>query len=167
MWALWVHTVQGKSGIERRERLNRPQIKIRVNVFIHDVSAERFWEIRRPLPPVKIATNLNLISIDRLNDDLLEVPFVFTINYNPAVAQISFKGKAHVSGDREELKKINTAYGEKKAPPPAIVQTISNVVFLESVLISRTLNVPPPIPLPQVPLAGEVKKGKAEPSYRA
>jgi hypothetical protein len=150
----------------RRERLNQPQMKIRVNVFVRDVSAERLWEIRRPLPPVKIATNLNLISVNKVGEDLLEVPFVFTINYNPAVAQISFKGMAHVSGEKEELTKIYTAYGEKKAPPPAIVQTISNVVFLESVLISRTLNVPPPIPLPQVPVAGE-KKGKTEPSYRA
>lgn len=150
----------------RRGRLNQPQMKIRVNVFIRDVSAERLWEIRRRLPPVKIATNLNLISVNKVSEDLLEVPFVFTINYNPAVAQISFKGMAHVSGDKEELKKIDAAYGEKKAPPPAIVQTISNVVFLESVLISRTLNVPPPIPLPQVPVAGE-KKGTAEPSYRA
>jgi len=97
---------------------------------------------------------------------LLEVPFVFTINYNPAVAQISVKGKANVTGDKEELEKIYADYGEKKAPPPMIVQTISNVVFLESVLISRTLSIPPPIPLPKVPLASRKKK-KTELSYRA
>ncbi len=143
-------------------------MKIRINVFINNLSAERFWEIRRPLPPVKIATNLNLISVNKMKDELLEVPFVFTISYNPAVAQINVKGKANVSGDKEELKKIYASYGEKKAPPPIIVQTISNVVFLESVLISRTLNIPPPIPLPQIPLAGgEKEKGKSEPSYRA
>jgi len=150
----------------RRKRLTQQKMKIRANVFINNVSAERFWEIRRPLPPVKIATNLNLISINKPNEDILEVPFVFVISYNPAVAQISVKGKAHVIGDKEELKKIYDAYKEKKAPPPIIVQTISNVVFLESVLISRTLNIPPPIPLPKVPLASDKKK-KVEPSYRA
>jgi hypothetical protein len=140
-------------------------MKVRVNVFLNNVSAERFWEIKRPLPPVKIATNLNLISINKSSENELEVPFVFTINYNPAVAQINFKGKAHVAGKKEELKKIADAYKDKKAPPPVIIQTISNVVFLESVLISRTLHIPPPIPLPRVPLAGEKKK--TEPRYRA
>lgn len=147
-------------------RVSQPKTEIRVNIFINSVSAERFWEMRRPLPPVKIATNLNLISVNKVTDDLLEVPFVFTINYDPAVAQMSFKGKAHVAGDKEELKRIFAAYGEKKAPPPVIVQTVSNVVFLESVLVSRTLNIPPPIPLPKVPVAGE-EKTKTEPSYRA
>jgi len=141
-------------------------MKIRVNVFINNISAERFLEISRPIPQVQIATNLNLINVERLNEHMLEVPFVFTINYNPTVAQISVKGKAHVAGDKEELKNIYHAYKKKKAPPPVIVQTISNVVFLESVLISRTLHIPPPIPLPKIPLAGGEKK-KTEPSYRA
>ncbi|MFP3985777.1 MAG: hypothetical protein ACLFU9_07445 [Candidatus Bathyarchaeia archaeon] len=146
--------------------MDQPQMKIRVNVFINNISAERLWEVGRPPPSVKIATNLNLISVNKLSGGLLEMPFVFTISYNPAVAQISFKGKAHVSGDGEELKKIYGSYKEKKAPPPMIVQTISNVVFLESVLISRTLNIPPPIPLPKLPVAGDEKK-KTEPTYRA
>ncbi|UCH31006.1 MAG: hypothetical protein JSV05_05715 [Candidatus Bathyarchaeota archaeon] len=97
---------------------------------------------------------------------MLEVPFVFVISYNPAVAQISFKGKAHVAGDRNELKRIHDSYGDKKVPPIVIAQTISNIVFLESVLVSRTLSIPPPIPLPKVPLARSDRK-KTEPSYRA
>jgi hypothetical protein len=38
----------------------------------------------------------------------------------------------------------------KKTAAQIIIQSISNVVFIESVLISRTLNVPPAIPLPQI-----------------
>jgi predicted pyridoxine 5'-phosphate oxidase superfamily flavin-nucleotide-binding protein len=90
---------------------------------------------------------------------------VFAINYTPAVAQINFKGKAHVRGKKEDLEEIRTTYKEKKAPPSIIIQTISNIVFLESVSISRTLNIPPPIPLPKVPLAGHKKQ--KEPTYRA
>lgn len=141
-------------------------MKVRVNVFISNISAERFWDIKRLLPPVKIGTNLNLISVNKPSDGLLEVPFVFVINYNPVVAQINVKGRAHVIGAKEELEKIYGTYVEKKAPPSMIVQTISNVVFLESVLISRTLNIPPPIPLPKMPIESG-KKGKSEPSYRA
>jgi hypothetical protein len=137
---------------------------LRVGVLIQNISAERFWDIYKPLPPVNISSNLNLISIDKGQDDTLEVPFVFAISYNPAIAQINIKGKAHVTGSKEELKEIQETYAAKKPPPPVIVQTISNVAFIESVILSRTLGIPPPIPLPQIPPPG---KEKPEPSYRA
>ncbi len=137
---------------------------IKVGVFIHQLSAERLWDVNKALPPVQISTNLNLVGVDKKSDDLLEVPFVFTINYNPAVAQISVKGRAHVTGEKEELKQIHSGYTEKKPPPPVIIQSISNVAFIESVVITRTLNIPPPIPLPKIPPAQSKKPG--EPTYR-
>ncbi len=123
---------------------------IRVNVSITNVSAERFWDVRKPMPPIQINTNLNLAGMEKKPEDSLEVPFVLTINYNPPVAQISLKGKAFVAGDQVEMDKVYKDYEEKKPPPPIIIQSISNVAFVESVMISRTLNIPPPIPLPQV-----------------
>jgi hypothetical protein len=123
---------------------------IRVNVAITNISAERFLDIRKPTPQIQINTNLNLIGMEK-SAESLEVPFVLTINYNPSVAQLSLKGKAYVAGDKVELDKVWKDYEEKKPPPPIIVQSISNVVFVESVVISRALNVPPPIPLPQIP----------------
>jgi len=139
---------------------------IRVGVFIHQLSAERFWDIDKPIPPVQIATNLNLVGVEKKTDDLLVVPFVFTINYNPSVAQISVKGRAHVTGEKEELRKMHTEYNEKKPPPPIVVQSISNVAFIESILITRTLNIPPPVPLPQIPPAQAEGKKPGEPTYR-
>ncbi|HKZ94069.1 MAG TPA: hypothetical protein VJ249_05760 [Candidatus Bathyarchaeia archaeon] len=139
---------------------------IRVGVFIHYLSAERLWDVDKPIPPVQIATNLNLVGVEKKSDDLLEVPFVFTINYNPAVAQISVKGRAHVTGEREELKQIHSSYTEKKPPPPIIIQSISNVAFIESIVITRTLNIPPPLPLPQIPPGQAEGKKPTEPSYR-
>jgi len=141
---------------------------IKVGVFVHQLSAERFWDIDKPFPPVQIATNLNLVGVEKKTDDHLEVPFVFTISYNPAVAQISVKGKAYVTGEKEELKQIHDAYNDKKPPPPVVVQSISNVAFVETIVITRTLNIPPPIPLPQIPPgAAEGKKPAGEPAYRA
>ena len=135
---------------------------IRVNVAITNISAERFWDIRKPIPPIQIGTNINIVGMDKKPNESLEVPFVLVINYNPSVAQISLKGSAYVSGDKNEIEKILKGHEEKKPPPPLIVQSISNVVFIESVLISRTLNIPPPIPLPQIPQAktGSKPKGR-------
>ena len=126
---------------------------IRVNVVITNISAERFWDIRKPIPPIQIGTNINVVGMEKQADGTLEVPFVLAINYNPSIAQISLKGSAYVAGDKSEIEKILKEHEEKKPPPPLIVQSISNVVFIESVLISRTLNIPPPIPLPQIPQA--------------
>jgi len=135
---------------------------IRVNVAIANISAERFWDIRKPIPPIQIGTNINIVGMEKKPDGSLEVPFVLAINYNPSIAQISLKGNAYVSGDKGEIEKVLKDYEEKKPPLPLIVQSISNVVFIESVLISRTLNIPPPIPLPQIPQAktGSKPKGR-------
>jgi len=140
-------------------------VTVRVRVLVTNLSAERFWDAEKPFPPIQIATNINILGMDEKREDLLEVPFVFTVNYTPAVAQISVRGKAHVKGSKSELKKINSEYKEKHVPPSIVLQSISNVAFLESVVITRTLNVPPPIPLPKIPLV--TKKKPSEPTYRA
>jgi hypothetical protein len=140
---------------------------IRVNVAIANISADRFWDIRKPIPPIQISTNINMVGMEKKPDGSLEVPFVLTINYNPSIAQISLKGTAYVSGDKSEIDKVLKDYEEKKSPPQLIVQSISNVVFIESVLISRTLNIPPPIPLPQIPEAKAPSTKPAERDYSA
>ncbi len=136
---------------------------LRVNVVISNISAERFLDFRKPFPQVHINTNLNLTGMEKKLDESLDVPFVLTISYNPSVAQINLKGTAYVVGDKGETESVYKEYEEKKPPPPIIVQSVSNVAFIESVLISRTLNIPPPIPLPQI---GETKPGEKKPVGR-
>ncbi|MCX8152903.1 MAG: hypothetical protein N3E52_00540 [Candidatus Bathyarchaeota archaeon] len=123
---------------------------LRVNVLIASISAERFWDIKKPFPPIQINTNINVVGMQKMSDGNLEVPFILAINYNPSIAQISLKGSAFVAGEKNEIEQLLKDHEEKKPPPSLIVQSISNVVFIESVLISRTLNIPPPIPLPQI-----------------
>ena len=135
---------------------------LRVNVVITSISAERFWDIRKPIPPIQINTNINVVGMEKKPDETLEVPFVLSIVYNPSIAQISLKGNAFVAGEKGETDKVLKDYEEKKPPAQIIIQSISNVVFIESVLISRTLNIPPPIPLPQIPEAGKPPSTKPE-----
>jgi hypothetical protein len=137
---------------------------LRVNVVVTSISAERFWDIRKPIPPIQINTNINVVGMDKKQDDSLEVPFVLSITYNPSIAQMSLKGNAFVTGEKAEVDKVLKDYEQKKPPAQIIIQSISNVVFIESVLISRTLNIPPPIPLPQI--GGEAKPPSTKPNGR-
>src|SRR3989337_1847511 len=140
---------------------------IRVNVAIANMSAERFGDIKNPIPPTQIATNINMVNMEKKPDGTVEVPFVLTINYNPSIAQINLKGTAYVSGEKNEIAKLVKDYEEKKPPPQIVVQSISKVVFVESVLISRTLNIQPPTPLPQITEGKPPGPKQAERDYSA
>lgn len=133
---------------------------LRVNVFITSISAERFWDIRKPIPPIQINTNINIVGMEKKQDGSLEVPFVLSIGFNPSIAQMSIKGNAFVAGENDEVDKTLKDYEQKKPPAQIIIQSVSNVVFIESVLISRILNIPPPIPLPQIPETGKPQTSK-------
>lgn len=133
---------------------------LRVNVVITSISAERFWDIRKPIPPIQINTNINIVGMEKKQDSSLEVPFVLSIGFNPSIAQMSLKGNAFVTGENDEVDKTLKDYEQKKPPAQIIIQSVSNVVFIESVLISRILNIPPPIPLPQIPESGKPPASK-------
>ena len=94
---------------------------IRVNVAIKNISAERFWDIKKPIPPIQIGTNINIVGMDKKPDQTVEIPFVLTINYKPSIAQISLKGSAYVSGDKNEIEKVLKEHKEKRPPPPIVV----------------------------------------------
>ncbi len=135
---------------------------LRVNVIITSITAERFWDIRKPIPPIQINTNINVVGMEKKQDESLEVPFVLSITFNPSIAQMSIKGNAYVNGEKNEIEKALKDYEQKKPPAQIIIQSVSNVVFIEAVLISRILNIPPPVPLPQIPEAGKQPSSKPE-----
>jgi hypothetical protein len=119
------------------------------------MSAERLWEIDRPMPAqVQIGVNINILDIDEKSDGSLDAPFVFTVGFTPAIAQISIKGKAKISGDTEDIRKILEEYKAKKTPAVQLVQAVSNSAMADAILLSRSLNVPPPLPpIPQPQMA--------------
>jgi hypothetical protein len=136
---------------------------IQVSVSINYLSAEKFWEHGRAPPPgVHISTNVNIMGVEQ-KGDALAVPFVVTIGYMPSVAQISLKGQATVSGEKAELERLQDDYKKQRTPPPQLLQTITNVSLIEATMLSRTLNIPPPIPLPSLP--PPQKPDKERPSY--
>lgn len=130
-----------------------------INVDMESVSAEKFWESDKPMPSeVQVSTNLNIVGLNS-KEDFLSIPFVVTIGYNPSVAQISLKGEARVGGEEVELDEIQGKYEENEKPPQFLIQSIVNKSLVEATMMSRTLNIPPPVPLP-----GPRPQGKSEES---
>jgi hypothetical protein len=134
---------------------------IHVSIFVTNMSAERFWEIERSLPPqVQIGVNINMLDISERPDGTLDAPFVFAVNFTPSIAQISIKGKAKISGDSSDTKKIVEEHKAQKPPPVQLLQAVSNAAMADAILISRSLNIPPPlppIPQPQTPAPPSTK----------
>ena len=129
-----------------------------------NVSAERLWEVDRALPSqVQIAVNINMLDINQRPDNSLDAPFVLTIGFQPPIAQISIKGKAKITGDADETAKIFEDHKAQKPPPPQLVQAVSNAAIADAILISRSLNIPPPLPpipqQPQAPAGQPIKSG--------
>ncbi len=136
-----------------------------VNVFVTSLSAERLWDVARPMPPqVHIAVNINLLGLEGKSDVMAEAPFVFTVNFVPSVAQISIRGRAQINGESDEIRKMLDESKQQKPPPLAVVQAVSNASMAEAILLSKAMNVPPPLP----PLPAQTQAAKpSEARYTA
>jgi len=122
-----------------------------INLAITQISGEKLVEMEKSVVNIQIATNIAVLKASyNESASVLELGFVFTVNYNPAIASITIKGAARVTGEKKELEDMKKAFDERKALPPVIMQNISNVGFVESVVLSRSLNIPPPLPLPTI-----------------
>ena len=140
-------------------------------VQITNLIGERFWRYESQLPPqVQIAVNINVVGLNLKNESTADAPFVFTVNYNPSIAQLSVKGRAQVFGEKEEITKMIDEHKQNRPPPVAIIQAVSSIAIAEAILLSKTLGIPPPIPpmgLPPEQMQAQQQQGqrKSEPRY--
>ncbi|MEM2192177.1 MAG: hypothetical protein QW179_02895 [Candidatus Hadarchaeales archaeon] len=123
-------------------------MQVRVNLSY--ISAERFLRQEQAGPSqIHVSTNVNLVGLEK-KDNEVHVPFIVTIGYNPSVAQINLKGEAVISGNPEELNEIHQNYKSKKPPPGMLLQAITSASLVEATIVSRSLSIPPPLPLPSI-----------------
>jgi hypothetical protein len=118
-----------------------------VKVMITQISGERLWGTDTSLPSqLQISVNVNLLGFERKSPEKIEAPFVFTASFTPSVAQINIKGRAQTSGEKKELDRIMEEHKSKKPPPNMIIQAVSSIAIAESIVIAKTIGVPPPLP---------------------
>ncbi|WFO76295.1 hypothetical protein J4526_02520 [Desulfurococcaceae archaeon MEX13E-LK6-19] len=116
-----------------------------IAIQIHSITAERLSE---GIPPnIQFQINLSIPSSTPFNrGKTLVTPFSFTISSRPPVVQISIKGYAIVSSsDTKALEKMLTELKNKRVPQ-FLLQTVFANMIAESIILSRSLGVPPPVP---------------------
>ncbi len=121
-----------------------------ISVHLVSINAERLSEA---LPPqVQFQINLQVPSSPPFRrDEVVVIPFTFTISSIPPVVQISLKGQAFFIPKDKEGRKLRDEILEKKKVPQPIVQAIFSNAIADVIVISRSLGVPPPLPPLQIP----------------
>ncbi len=100
-------------------------------------------------------TNINEAKlVTAKGDKALEIEFEFTSKYEPNLAQIIIVGKAVYVNKEKEAKEILKGWEkDKKVPEKYLEEILSGLLMranVEAVLLSKEINIPPPIPMPRI-----------------
>lgn len=119
-----------------------------ISIQLSSINAEK---LSNTLPPrINFNVNLALPSSEPIRKGNQHIiPFTFTVASNPPVIQIVLKGIAIVSAhNKEDADKLDKNI-KKKQIPSSIVQAVFVNALAETILLSRSLGIPPPLPIPQ------------------
>ena len=110
---------------------------------------------------VNVQSNANIVSVEKLDvnigtkkDEALKFVFSFTAVYQPNIAKISIDGEVVWLDKPDEVDKIIKGWKKDKKIPKEVMSPVLNTVLsksnIEALILSRELNLPPPIQLPRV-----------------
>jgi hypothetical protein len=110
---------------------------------------------------VNVQSNANIVSVDKLDvnigtkkEEALKFIFSFTAVYQPNIAKVSIEGEIVWLDKNEEVEKILKGWKKDKKIPKEVMSPVLNAVLtksnIEALILSRELNLPPPIQLPRV-----------------
>ena len=114
-----------------------------------------------PVGKVDINNNVSVKNVEEadfavgsLKQKGLRFTFEFVSDYTPDIASITLNGSVLFVGDKSQTEKILGEWKKNKKLSKDIMADIVNTVLtrcnVESVMLSRDVNLPPPIPMPTV-----------------
>ncbi len=117
---------------------------------------------------IKIINNINFTDIKEAKVNFIDkktalnVEFVFTCKFEPGFGLIELKGNAIELLEDAATKEALAKWKKDKKLPSAIAQKILNSLlnkcYVESLILSNSMNLPSPVPLPKIKTA--VRKAK-------
>ena len=132
-----------KISIERKGE-PKGRVDINNNISIKDVVAANF-------------------GLGKTKEKGVRISYEFTSNYNPDIAEILIAGDVLFIG--EENDEILKGWKKDKKMPKEIMKDLLNTIMMrcsvESMILTKDLNLPPPIPFPRLQ-ESTPEKGKNE-----
>ncbi len=123
---------------------------------------------------IKIQSGMNILDVSEsemikdAKQKAFVVKFAFEIKYEPGVAVINLEGDLIFLAGEEVSKKVAEAWSKNKSLPKDIALNVFNRILhncnVESLILSKEMNLPAPIQLPKVRAqqADESKAPKAK-----
>lgn len=86
----------------------------------------------------------------RVNNDRLEIDYVYAAQYEGELGNLNIKGTLFVRDSEEQLKKIKEEWDNSKKLPAEYAKAFANLVprvgTVNGILVARVLDLPPPLP---------------------
>ncbi len=127
-----------------------------IGVVLNETIAKRLKEEQ-----VKnMDVNINICGFEVKGQNMF-VDFVYTMNYQPAVGYLVFKGKVIAKDTPSAIAKYQAEWKKNRVLSMDFTKPLLNLINLSSglngVFVTRAINMPPPMVPPQINI-GELKK---------
>jgi len=138
-------------------------MKIR-NIQLKSIEARRYINSNERPKKVRIDHNSSVSQISDKNDNLAIIDFNYTSSYGP-IGMIKLEGSLYY--ENNDANKITKEWQNSRKMPNELASRIHTAIMHAcvplAVGIAKDLGLPPPIPLPQVKIGDNPKKGQAGP----
>jgi hypothetical protein len=107
---------------------------------------------------IDINNNISIMNVEETSMNLgtakqkgVKFSFEFTSKYEPKVGEMLFAGEILYLGEAKKHDEILKGWKKEKKVPKEVMRDILNTILMrcniEAMLLSREINLPPPIPL--------------------
>jgi hypothetical protein len=132
-------------------------------IKLKSIEARRYVEPDDKPRQIRIDHNSQISQVSTNQENNLNVEFQYTSSYGP-IGMIKLEGT--IFCEDPAAKQLAKEWLETRKLPDQIASTIHTAVMHtcvpEAVGIAKDLGLPPPIPLPQVRLGADPKKGQSQ-----
>ncbi|MBX8633253.1 MAG: hypothetical protein M1422_01095 [Candidatus Thermoplasmatota archaeon] len=128
---------------------------------VNTLEAKRFSQLGEKMVNVRIDHNSTVTAMNAVSNTDVSIEFRFTANYT-GMGFIKIEGKITVSDDSRSPESVVKEWRQTGNMPTDFANAVHNAVMANCIptalLVSRDLQLPPPVPLPQVDV-GQQKQG--------
>jgi len=133
------------------------------NIKLKSIEARRYVDPDEKPRQIRIDHNSQITQVMNTEHNNLTLEFQYTASYGP-IGMIKLDGTLQC--EEETAKQITKEWLETRKMPDQFASHIHTAVMHacvpEAVSIAKDLGLPPPIPLPQVRLGSDSKKGQSQ-----